>query len=170
MAKKDELVNGLIAGGVWKEEHRPVLNGFTEEHLTKIAVPAPVVNATPPPPAPTPTPAPTATPPATLNDYIANAPPEIRELLTNGLAAANAEKDQLVAFIIQKAPGIYTEASLKAKSVTDLRPLAAVANGGATPVVNYQGAQGGAALTPPAPTPAVTETPLVRPKMDYTKK
>lgn len=129
---KKKIVDGLITNKMtaWGEGDREVLMGMEEGVLVKL-VPVtndegkaeddkkvqPVVN--------------TATDPVqvqmTTKQYIANAPPEIREVLTNGLAAHEAEKAKLIEAITANKANAFTPEFLAGKGLQELRGLAALA-------------------------------------------
>ena len=79
--------------------------------------------------APTPQPAPSPEPkkPQTVEEYLASAPPEIRESLEAGLRMHTARKAQLVAGLKANARNKFTEAQLNAMDVAMLENLTALA-------------------------------------------
>lgn len=63
----------------------------------------------------------------TAEQYIQNAPPEIREVLASSLATMNAEKKRLINVITSNERNTFTEEFLKTKTVDELRGIAAIA-------------------------------------------
>ena len=179
---KKEVVDGLIANKQthWGEDDRKTLMGLSEDVLGKLA---PVTNSeeggtvpvlVPEPPAePEPT---TNTQPAkvqTAGEYIAGAPKEIRELLTNSLIAHEAQKAELVKVIVANKRNKFTPEFLATKDLQELQGLAALAReddastAGGTPRMLYEGA------ATPAGAPVTNtddETPLVMPVMNFEEK
>lgn len=178
---KKTHVNALIANGVWQEADRPWLDSLPDEKLERMKVPVstPTVNTTPietftvPPP----------TPPVTMlstEQYIANAPPAIREVLADSMAAANAERGRLVEEIL-KAPGnVFTKEQLSATPITNLRgiyslipkpqmgidQLNPLVGPGAQSIPNYLGAAGAA----PIANAALPTDFLALPDINYAAK
>lgn len=62
-----------------------------------------------------------------VEDYIENAPEEIQAVLNEGRASLKKEKGALVASIVSNKKCTYTEATLNAKPIEDLRAIAALA-------------------------------------------
>ena len=183
---KKKLVDGLIANAItqWGEDDREGLMNMEEAALEKMA---PVENAhvkdkgkdgkdteddkdapvTPAAPAAPVTPA--APAPVTMESFLAQAPVELRDVLTNGLDAHNAARDALVTKITTNENNTFEPEFLKTKSLGELQGLAALA----TPTENAPAAgpamfYGGAA-TPAAPTANAenAEKPLVMPTMNW---
>lgn len=82
----------------------------------------------------------------TTEEYIANAPPEIRDVLTNGLAAHESEKKELIAKITRNKANKFSEDFLGTKGIQELQGLAALCGGTddeqatpATPVSMFAG-------------------------------
>lgn len=171
--KKKVLVDALIANSAtqWTEADRALLMANTEETLEKMA-----------PVEPTPT-EPTAEekaaaekaavdaaaalaaqnqakPPVTAEAYIAGAPPEIRDMLAQGLAANQAEKARLVGVITANKANVFTAAALNAKGTDELRGLAALASASSQPAPLFSGA-----AAPVGNSAPVVEEPLVMPAM-----
>lgn len=65
-------------------------------------------------------------------DYIANAPPEIAGVLTNGLNQLNKAKQGLISAITANKANIFDAKFLATKSVDELECIAALAKGGTT--------------------------------------
>lgn len=178
---KKEIVDGLIANGGWKETDREWLTGQSDEHLTKMIPPKPPVPV--PAPAPTgnaalptvitPVPIVTNTPAPTGNamsvdQYVQNAPPEVQDMLRNGLILLNQERAVLIQKITSNQQNKFTPEFLQTKGTPELQMLAALAApppnyagaGGAPPLVNGSMNGGGA--------PTVKE-PLGIPVMNWKK-
>ena len=67
--------------------------------------------------------------PQTTNEYIANAPKEIREVLESGMRSHNAIKVNLIKRITANEKNQFTEDELKAKDLSELRKLVAILPG-----------------------------------------
>lgn len=187
---KKELVDHLIANGGYEESDRAALEAMDESKLKKIAeaVPAPTDNmdgdkkkkkkdeedkktdnqaeddvakaAAPAAPQP----------PVTAEQYVANAPREVRDLLNHGLSAYNQQKERLIGTITANKANIYTKEHLAMKDMQELQAIAALAapaGEGASqqPAALYIGAAGG----PVANVAPVEEGGLSMPKMDFAK-
>lgn len=173
---KKVTVDQLIANKHWDEKDREWLMGLEETRLTKL-VPIPVTqttvtNVTPPVTATAPvTPSVVAPPiqqPVTAEAYIAAAPPGIREVLQNGLAAHETEKSTLVAAIMANPKNVFNEAFLKDKSVPELRGIVAI-SGGQQTTTNQQQSRAmfiGAGGAPPI-TNGHQQKPLVAPVFNW---
>ena len=132
-----EVIDALIANKLtqWTEEHRGVLEELPEDILKNMA---PVENEIPddggkeeddkimdkvetkPEEEQTnleETPAPTAA------EYIAQAPPEIRDFLTRSLKDVEVHKASLIKTIVEHEKNTFTEEQLKAKNVDELKAL-----------------------------------------------
>lgn len=108
----------------------------------------------------------------TTEEYINNAPPEIREVLTNGLAAHEAEKAKLIDTITANKANAFTKEFLATKGLGELRGLAALAApaGGGHQDGRVPMFYGGAA-TPSAPVTNVEDDDyLPLPVMNFTDK
>jgi len=133
---KKEFVDGLIANGKWEEKDRDFLMGLEETQLKKmepevkevvkeVEVPAKtekkVENAA----------AEGATEvapePVTVESYVGNAPPEIQEVLTNGLSSFKQEKSKLISVIKTNQKNSFTDEQLQKMGLADLRSLAKLA-------------------------------------------
>lgn len=77
----------------------------------------------------------------TVNQYIDQAPPELREMLHEGLNAAAQEKLQLVKTIVANRNNTFTEGYLMTMNRNQLRGIAALA-GNSQPVVHNYAGQG----------------------------
>jgi hypothetical protein len=192
---KKAVVDGLIANKVWEEEHRAFLMGLAEDQLKRLVLPAPVANANPAPvPAavvtpPAPASAPSAVPPVaapavapvintpspvsvpaspvvlTAEQYVANAPPGIRDLLNSGLRAQKAQRDTHIATIKANPGNVFADEFLQNASGEVLEGLAALAQHGQqqqpSRVLNYSGAAA------PGGVKQHKEEPLKLPTMNF---
>ncbi len=109
-----------------------IARAFTEEQLNRIHLvkPAP---AAPVPAATSSTqsaaaPATNAAQTVTLEGYIKQAPPAIQDVLNNGLAVYNAEKQKLVDLILANKRNGFTKQELEAKALPELKNLAQLAS------------------------------------------
>jgi len=133
--KKEKIVDSLIANKrtSWKEENREALLTLPEDILTVMQEDADSEPEPAPAPAPAPEPAPEPVPtdnktkPKTVEEYISEAPPEIRESLQMSVNTMNAEKKRLTNVITANAKNTFTEEFLKTKSVEELKGIAALA-------------------------------------------
>jgi hypothetical protein len=189
-----ELADGLIENEAttWVEDDREFLEGQTPEALEKF-VPVEVENKKygdkkPPvsedeeeekknmPKAPlkndnpdTPPEAQAAAPPAravTVDEYIAAAPEGIRDMLSAGLAAHNAEKAELIAGITGNAANTYTQEQLGAKDLAELQQLHQLA-AVVAPAANVQPLYGGQAVPTGNAAPTKAEAGLPVPVMTF---
>ena len=171
---KEKIVDGLIANTqtAWGEDDRETLMDMDEAVLNKLApvvvepepvVAAPVANTEGAPVAEV----------QTAKQYIDDAPPEIRELLTNGLAAHEAAKGELIDAIVANKSNKFTKEFLATKGLQELQGLAALATAGGedhnagNPTMFY----GGAAT--PASAPVVNaedEEALPLPTINFGKE
>ncbi len=121
-------VNELIANGAWTEDDREFLTNMEEDKFGKLATPVAntedvvedVVEDTQP----------EATEPTdnmTAEQYIAQAPPQIAEVLANGVKAHNKEKAELVASITANKQNVFTAEQLNAKPLNELQGIAKLA-------------------------------------------
>jgi hypothetical protein len=183
-------IDGLIANkeSGWSEEDRQVLDAMKDNQLVALAKgseeepdadPATTTNATAtttPPAKPAPAVAPTgvttnATPatPA-LFDYtkwLNEAPPQLREMITNGQDSLNTEKAGLIKTITANKNNQFSEDSLKTKPLGELRALAALAAPAVDPNApqNMPGYFGG--MAPTANVTSDTEEALELPVMNF---
>ena len=96
----------------------------------------------------------------TIETYIANAPGEIREVLTEGVATLQRERRELTGAILENCK-VFTEDQLKDKGMIELRQIAQLANiktpdfsgrGAGEGVPNHNERQPDGSGVPPAPT------------------
>lgn len=176
---KKAFVDGLIANKAtaWEEGDREALMAMPEETLKKmVPVENTSNNGSEVPPVSDPAAvaaaakagaagiaAPTAKAPATVEEYISNAPAEFQDVLRSGLDSHNAERSKQIAIITANKANTFTVEQLNSMSLNSLRQIAAFAAvPEQKPVGNFLGA------APPvgnAAPPAVVPLPL--PTMDF---
>jgi hypothetical protein len=178
---KKAHVSALIANGVYAEADRATLEGLPDPIVEKIpAVKATPAAAPPNPPPPTNNAGQQPQPALTKEQYIANAPPGIREVLQDSLNMVAQERERLIANIQKSPRNVFTPEYLKheSRTIQELRGLAALAGidvqnsadnppmflNGQAPLPNYGGAGGGAPAVNQA---AVTAPPLPAVEMDF---
>lgn len=145
MEKKMELINQLIQLKAFVEEDREMLTTLDEAVLTKMRASFETLQKKEPEPAkaePVPEPAkaepvvnkdePKAEPvpepkPKTPEEFIANAPDEMKEVLSAGLKMHRDKKAKLVKALLANKRNRFTEDQLKVKSVDELEALAELA-------------------------------------------
>lgn len=173
---KKQLVDGIIGNGSgWSEEDRPTLMAMSEAQLKKIKpVAAPVANAAPTNVVALPVQAaaaPVAAQPAvvkvvSLEEYVGQAPKEIRDVLTNSVQAMNEEKARLVEAILANKSHGFTKEDLSARPLNELRNIAALAapahQAAQTRTANYGGQAD-------VPTGNEAEEPMLAPVMNFDK-
>ncbi len=135
--KKAHIAN-LITGsvGVWTEADRAFLDALPDAQLEKIKSPLQTQNAPPANPVPA-VPGTTQDPRpgqqqqpvhpnaagVSTDQYIANAPPHVREALQEAVNAVNGERDRLVADIVAYPLNQFPEVALKKTPLNQLRML-----------------------------------------------
>jgi hypothetical protein len=153
MKTKAEIIAGLIASGRFKEAQRAALEATDEIVLQAIdTTPAETaeakatreaaaaaaetarVNAA----------AAAAARPRTLEQYVTEAPPEIREVLNGALATAKAKKDATIASLKASGRCAYSDTELSALSQSDLDKMVKLAGITEPAAVDYS-------LSGPAP-------------------
>jgi hypothetical protein len=167
---REERVHHMIQKGHYKEEHRPTLHAMPEEHFSALEA---IVHGTgagsttsgshadtqPTNPAIAHIqatgggqPLPGHTTPEvpgfnsqqmTVEQYIGNAPAQIRDLLVNALAAQKAEKDRLIAIITANSQNQFSKTWLEQQQQDVLIGLAALAQSG---LVQNQSQQQGTSI------------------------
>lgn len=125
------------------EQLEAELNAAFDRNKAKPAAPAantapaaPAVTAPPVVPA---QPAPAANNIVSLDQFIAAAPPQVREVLTNAIANENAEKARIVGAIMQNTRNPFSKEQLEAKTLAELKQIAALAAPEQTAPANYSG-------------------------------
>lgn len=148
---KIEKATKLIANGQWVETDRAWLEGLDDAKLDRMLTPAaPVANAAPAQPAAAPAAAPAPAPvanaapaapapakPLSVDEYIANAPAELRDSMRQSMAWAAQQKAELIERITANANCPFSKEFLGAKDVAELQGLAAMV-APAAPVANGQ--------------------------------
>jgi hypothetical protein len=109
--------------------------------------------------------------PPTAEEYVNNAPAEIRDMLQHGLQAHQAERSRLVTEITANKANVFPKEALNAKSIVELQGIAALARS-SKPVANA--AHSTPAFSGQAPVANAaepkSEEPLVAPTMNFEKK
>lgn len=106
MKTKKEKVDSLIANGGWTEADREWLMTQDDARIDRMAPKAPAVIAnTNPVPQPQPAPARTLT----VNEFLAQAPPELAGFLQESVEVAKAQKDALIANIMGCPSNTFTK-------------------------------------------------------------
>tara|TARA_R110002020_G_scaffold12409_6_gene45519 strand:- start:23101 stop:24483 length:1383 start_codon:yes stop_codon:yes gene_type:complete len=100
--------------------------------------------------------------PLSAKEYVANAPPEIRDLLESGLASHQRDRDALIDVIVANENNIFEKQQLAEKSMSELKGLAALA-AKAESVPSYAGA----ATPAPVGNKSQEEQPLLIPVMNW---
>ena len=139
---RKELVDNLIANEVneWSDDDREFLMNATDAQFEKMAaevtVEAPAVNVVTPEVTPAPAPvqnavvvgaASIAPKAVTANEYVQNAPAEIRDMLNAGLSSHNADRQRVIANITANDKNIFTPEQLGGKDLQELKALEALA-------------------------------------------
>lgn len=127
---KKLIVSALIANalGIFTEDERESLMAMEEEPLENALTRLNALAAKDAPPEPEVV---AETPPAgtpTTEEYIASAPPEIRDVLANSLAVHNAQKAELIKTITANAACTFHKDFLATKALPELQGLAALAS------------------------------------------
>ena len=65
--------------------------------------------------------------PQTVQDYVAKAPKEIQDVLTNGLSSYNKEKAKLIGVITANKKNTFTKGQLEVKNLEELQAIASLA-------------------------------------------
>lgn len=164
---KDKIINDLIANKatLWAEKDREYLNGLDEDVLKKMV---PVQNEQPPAPKPEtknedlkPDTVNVQNKQKTMEEYLAEMPPEIRKTVQNSMKAEKREKDRLVAIIMKNEHNTFTKEYLDTMDVemlTNMAALAAPAKDAEVTRFNY-GGQGDPVDTDSDANVPVLETP-----------
>ncbi|QDP54880.1 MAG: hypothetical protein Unbinned3891contig1000_78 [Prokaryotic dsDNA virus sp.] len=140
--ERKKLVDAIVGNSGWSEDDREALTEMDENKLTSIhnGVNPPKPEPAAAPPASTAKPEPVepakAEPVTTTNaepkiasteDYISNAPAEIRDVLRNGLDMFNQEKQRLIETITANADAGFTAEELASRPLGELRKIAKLA-------------------------------------------
>jgi len=179
--KEDEMpnkkkVDALIANGTskWEEGDSTFLLTLTDEQLDKLE-PVEVVETPkdPEPIAETPKdPEPVVNqevkPILTMNEYLAQAPPEYRDVLETGLMTHNEKKKELIDVILANEANRFTELQLNSKPIGEIQAIADLCR----PTQNEQDYNGsptfvGGGGSHVQNTQKVKEEPYVAPTMEW---
>jgi len=166
--EKTKLVDALItyAATQWEEGDRDALMALDEGALAKmapVAIKAPATDEEEAEPK-----APAAVTPVTMEQYVAAAPAEYRDVLQNGLVAHKAAKDTLIAQITANTANKFSPEFLATKGLAELQGLAALAaRPEATVTTGSMPMFTGAATPASAPVINEEEAPLVPPSLDF---
>jgi len=171
---KDQIVDSLIANTAtqWGAGDRETLMQMDESALAKMS---PVINADPAPESPEPKAESddlesAEEVPVTLEAYVAAAPPEIAEILLNGVTAHNKAKDALIAQIIANKANPFSKEFLQTKMLDELQGLATLSGSSTSSKEQTIPMFNGAATLPGAPVvnaSAADEEPLLPPTMNF---
>jgi hypothetical protein len=106
----------------------------------------------------------------TVEQYIANAPREVREMLSHGLRAYDAQRQALVATITSNSKNVLSKAALTALPMDVLEGIARVAADAKTPTRSYAGlADAFMSRSEPTQNVAGDEEPLALPVFNFDK-
>jgi hypothetical protein len=144
---KEERVKAVITANVgWTDGEKDFLMTLPDDKLEKMANPVVVVNQTPNPAPVVPVTQPVVpvvnqganqpAPAITMDQYVANAPAEFREVLNGALNNLRHQKATLVANILANKQNRFTKEYLETQSVEVLQNIAALAP---APVQNQHG-------------------------------
>ena len=78
--------------------------------------------------------------PLSAEQYVSNAPPQIRDMLESGLAAHNRDRQALIDVIVANEKNVFEKSQLAEKPMSELKGLAALAAPEEKPVPSYAGA------------------------------
>ena len=162
--EKTKLVDALItyAATQWEEGDRDALMALDEGALAKmapVAIEASEVDDSEPEPTGV---------PVTMEQYVAAAPAEYRDVLQNGLVAHKAAKDTLIAQITANTANKFSPEFLATKGLAELQGIAALAARPEAPVTTGPMPMFTGAATPAsAPVINEEEAPLVPPSLDF---
>jgi len=147
MKTKAERIEALINDNKrgFTSAHKLFLESQTDEQLATLEAVSPNPTPNPPPTSPTPSPAPSPSGPTqvpspeqvpgpqrsaqavSVEEYIAQAPAEVREVLGEGLRAAKAKREVLITALKGSGRCDYTDTELAAMSGQELERLAKLA-------------------------------------------
>jgi hypothetical protein len=130
---KTELIQALIENGQWTDEDKGFLEGLEEEQLQKMHAPIKALaekeTEEPDPEKETEEPEPTPNEeekPQSAEEFIANAPEEIREVLEEGQRSLQARKDAIVDVLTKNEACRFSKQQLQAKKLGELENLLAL--------------------------------------------
>jgi hypothetical protein len=165
--EKEAMVAAIVNGGRWKDEDKTFLMTLNEDQLAKMVPEEPKANEDPTPPAGEEPPAPVvekAEP--TVNEYVASAPKEIQEVLTEALHNAAQRRADLVKEITSNKANTFTKEALTGMTINQLVGIAAIARAAVPtkPSPSYVG------QAPVANVSDTKEEPLAPPTMNFAKQ
>ena len=108
--------------------------------------------------------------PLSAEDYVANAPPEIRDMLTAGLAAHQRDRQKLIDVVVANDANIFSNEELIIKSMSELKGLAALAVTKEVPAANAGPSPSYAGAAAPSPVRNSNddeEAPLLIPVLNW---
>jgi hypothetical protein len=141
---KTQIIASLIANGQFGEADRPKLEALDADLLGKMAKPAPAPAVKPPAVI---APVTTNQQPArlTLNEFLAQAPPELQSALNQMVQTENAVKEGFIANILANPKNIIAAETLRTQHVDMLRGMSELATATRQAPVNSYGGMGGQA-------------------------
>jgi hypothetical protein len=171
---KEKLIAALITNTDWTEEDREFLMGLSEEQLRKmqpkVIEKEPVENKDPQPDPKSDESKETETEakPITVEDYVSNAPAEIRDMLVEGLRVHQDQKTVAIKTILENKDNVFTENQLKTKTLGELQAIAALAKK-PEPQASRVPLYMGMGETESKPVDNVEEEPMVMPSIFFSK-
>lgn len=186
---KQAIVSELIANGQWAETDREFLLGLNEDQLTKIKpvedtkADKQVAKAKTVKPATNkdgdededdeasngaPAAKPSTNKQITVDDYLANAPAEIREVMNEAMQSQATRKMGLIATITANKKNVFTKEQLSSLSVNELEAIASLAKPDEEPTPR-RASYAGQAPVGNAQDGSEDETPLEAPVMNFKK-
>jgi hypothetical protein len=99
-------------------------------------------------------------------EYIANAPEGIRDMLATGLASYNAEKGRVINSITANKANVFSSEFLETKGMEELRAIAKLAANTSAPKTNRYLSDAASPMT----NAAMREDMPIMPTMDFSKK
>lgn len=162
---REAEVNKMISSGAWDEKYRSFLQNLPDGPFEKIkgdvlkGATQPTVpygyagvgdrsnvhsqNGQNPNPTTTPAPQPAVQNVQTVQEYIAQAPPEMRDILQNAISSQEEEKQRLIKLIVNNPGNVFNpDWLIKNCTMPQLKGMAALARGQQTqnqPTANYGG-------------------------------
>ncbi len=184
---KEQMVAALIANGSFAEEDQDFLMGKTDEQVEALHAKLTANEEEEPKPEPKKVAKPIRrvmaqnmeveeepvaeepAQPLTAEEYVANAPAEIRDMLETGLNSCKAERTRLVTEITANKANIFSKEVLMNKSLSELQGIAALAKTSA-PAKSSPTFAGQGGVAPVGNAEAKPEEPLVAPALNFEKK
>lgn len=108
----------------------------------------------------------------TVEDYVANAPSEIKDMLEAGLESHKRDRQLLIDVVVGNAKNVFTDSQLNDKPISELKALAALATNDEVEVDNSKPTPNFAGAATPAPTRNGTgdDAPLLIPTINWNDK